>query len=65
MIAATDERAMLARIVAGEQRDAILIEVMRDVLKEEYRLLRGTTAEIAMRRLDEAAALLKHEGDTT
>jgi len=58
MIAAGEERAMLARIIASEKRDEILIEVLRDMLKAEYRLLRGQTADRAMQRLDDAADLL-------
>jgi hypothetical protein len=63
MIAAGEERAMLARIIASEKRDEILIEVLRDMLKAEYRLLRGQTADRAMQRLDEAADLLHISGD--
>ena len=65
MIAATEERAMLARIIAAERRDEILIEVLRDVLKAEYRVLRGQTADRAMQWLDEAADLLHISGEQT
>ena len=65
MIAAGEERAMLARIIAAERRDEILIEVLRDVLKAEYRILRGQTADRAMQRLDEAADLLHISGEQT
>ena len=65
MIAAGEERAMLARIIAAEQRDEILIEVLRAMLTAEYRILRSQTADRAMQRLDEAADLLHISGEQT
>ena len=65
MIAATEERALLARIIASEKRDEILIDVLRALLTAEYRILRGQTADLAMQRLDEAADLLHISGEQT
>jgi hypothetical protein len=42
----------------------LLIEVQRSILRAEYQLLRGTTAERAIQRLDEAAALLTPKGES-
>ena len=64
MIAATEERELMARIERLEKIARIHNEAHAAMLKAEYRLLRGTTAERAMRRLDEAAELLKPKGDT-
>jgi hypothetical protein len=64
VIAASAERDMLARMIAAERRDEILIGVLRDLLIADYRLLRGTTAERAARRLDEAADLLNLNGES-
>lgn len=46
-----------------DERSAVrlVIEVLRDVLNAEYRLLRGQTSEHAMQRLEEAADLLKEK----
>jgi hypothetical protein len=42
----------------------LLIEVQRSMLRAEYQLLRGTTADRAMKRLDEAAELLTPKGES-
>lgn len=42
-----------------------LIEVQRTMLTAEYQLLRGTTAEMAMRLLAEAEQLLEPDGDNS
>lgn len=64
MIAATDERSILARLERLEKIAAIHNEVAQQMLAAEYQLLRGTTAETAMRRLEDVAALLKPDGET-
>lgn len=69
MVGASDERALLLRIERLEQAVLIAIEVGRVILiaREPSAGWAGhaTTAARALQKLDEAADLLKHEGDTT
>ena len=59
----TDLAALLSRIERLEKVAEIHNEVQAGILKAGYRLLPGTTAERAMKQLDEAADLLKPEGE--
>ena len=59
----TDLAALLSLIERLEKVTAIHNEVLGGILKASYRLLPGTAAERAMKQLDEAADLLKPEGE--
>lgn len=67
VVGASDERALLLRIERLEQALLIAIEVGRAMLKAQNPSVSWpghvSTAAQAVRKLDEAADLLKHEGD--